>query len=91
MEVLLGLPALALTPVLAVVAGMVFLFMAGTVSGWFYVPAALCFAVTLPIAVWPEVGPTLFGLVAALGFFVPGLKYYRLRARTRPGEASGGR
>src|SRR5207244_1321272 len=35
----------------------------------------------LPVAVWPEVGPTLFGLVAALGFFVPGLKYYRLRAR----------
>jgi serine/threonine-protein kinase len=76
-EVALGLPALKLTPVLAVVGGMVFLFMAGTVSGWFYVPAALCFAEALPMALWPEVAPTLFGLATALGFFVPGWKYWR--------------
>jgi eukaryotic-like serine/threonine-protein kinase len=82
-EVLLGLEPLTLTPVLGVVAGMVFLFMAGTVSGWFYLPAVLCFAAGVPIALFPAVGPTLFGLVAALGFFVPGLKYYRLRARKR--------
>jgi hypothetical protein len=82
-EFLLGLEPLTLTPVLGVVAGMVFLFMAGTVSGWFYVPAVLCFAAGVPIALFPAVGPTLFGLVAALGFFVPGLKYYRLRARKR--------
>jgi eukaryotic-like serine/threonine-protein kinase len=80
-EVALGLPALKLTPVLAVVAGMVFVFMAGTVSGWFYMPAALCFAAALPMALWPETAPTMFGVVAALGFFVPGFKYYRLRAR----------
>jgi serine/threonine-protein kinase len=49
-EYVLGLPVLQLTPVLAVVAGMVFLFMAGTVSGWFYVAAALCFAATVPMA-----------------------------------------
>jgi serine/threonine-protein kinase len=84
-EVLLGLPPLTLTPVLAVVAGMVFLFMAGTVSGWFYVPAVLCFALAWPIALLPEMGPTLFGLAAALGFFVPGLKYYRQRARNQRG------
>jgi hypothetical protein len=82
-EVLLELEPLTLTPVLGVIAGMVFLFMAGTVSGWFYVPAVLCFAAGVPIAIFPAVGPTLFGLVAALGFFVPGLKYYRLRARKR--------
>jgi eukaryotic-like serine/threonine-protein kinase len=82
-EVALGLPALTLTPVLAVVAGMVFLFMAGTVSGWFYLPAALCFAGTLPMAFWPGVAPTLFGIMAALGFFVPGLKYYRKSKRAR--------
>jgi serine/threonine protein kinase len=80
-EVFLGLPALTLTPVLAVVAGMVFLFMAGTVSGWFYLPTVLCFAVVVPMALVPAVGPALFGLVAAMGFFVPGLKYYRQRAR----------
>jgi serine/threonine-protein kinase len=82
-EMLLKLDPLTLTPVLAVVAGMVFVFMAGTVSGWFYVPAGLCFAGVLPMALWPEAGPTLFGIVAALGFFVPGLKYYRLRWRSR--------
>jgi len=81
-EVLLELPALTLTPLLAVVAAMVFLFMAGTVSGWFYVPAALCFALQVPLALFPQVGPTLFGLAAALGFFVPGLKYYRQGARS---------
>jgi serine/threonine-protein kinase len=78
-EVLLGLPALTLTPVLAVAAGMVFLFMAGTVSGWFYVPAVMCCAGTLPMAIWPEYATTLFGLISALGFFVPGYKYYRRR------------
>jgi eukaryotic-like serine/threonine-protein kinase len=76
-EVALGLPVLTLTPVLAVVGGMVFVFMAGTISGWFYVPAALCFAASLPMVLWPEVAPALFGLLAGFGFFVPGWKYYR--------------
>ena len=74
-EVALGLPALTLTPVLAVVAGMVFLFMAGTVSGWFYVPAALCWVGAVPMALWPQWGPAFFGVVCALGFFVPGYQY----------------
>ncbi len=78
-EVMLGLPALTLTPVLAVVAGMVFLFMAGTVSGWFYVPATLCSVAAVPMALWPEGGPALFGVVSALGFFVPGYQYYHMR------------
>jgi serine/threonine-protein kinase len=85
-EVALGLPALTLTPVLAVVSGMVFLFMAGTVSGWFYVPAALGFVASLPMALWPQVAQTLFGLTVAIGFFVPGWKYWRgtdLRANAR--------
>ena len=82
-EVLLDLPVLKLTPVLSVVAGMVFIFMAGTVSGWFYVPAALCFVGAVPMALWPEAGPTLFGVVAAFGFLVPGWKYYRMRVSKR--------
>jgi serine/threonine-protein kinase len=80
-EVALGLPVLTLTPMLAVVAGMVFVFMAGTVSGWFYFPAALCFVAALPMALWPGIAPTLFGVVAALGYFVPGWKYYRSSPR----------
>lgn len=82
-EVLLDLPALALSPVLAVVAGMVFLVKAGTLSGWFYGVAAVSFLVAIPMAILgPAYGPLLFGAVSAVGFFVPGLKYYRL-ARTR--------
>src|SRR5262249_49511485 len=78
-EVLLGLPVLSLTPVLAVLAGMVYLFMAGTLSGWFYLAAGLCFLVVLPMALIPAVGPILFGVVSGVGFFVPGLFYFRRR------------
>jgi serine/threonine-protein kinase len=80
-EVLLGLPALTLTPVLAIMAGMVFLVMAGTLTGWFYVAAAVSFLTAIPMAACPEVGPLLFGLVSGAGFFIPGLKYYRQRRR----------
>ena len=81
-EVLLGLEVLRLTPVLAVIAGMVFIVMAGTLAGWFYIAAAMCFAIVVPMAlVGSPVGPLLFGAVSALGFFVPGFKYYRQRLR----------
>jgi serine/threonine-protein kinase len=81
-EVLLGLPVLTLSPMLAIMAGMVFLMKAGTLTGWFYVAAAVSFLTAVPMALFPEVGPLLFGLVSAVGFFVPGLKYYRQRRRT---------
>jgi serine/threonine-protein kinase len=80
-EWLLALPVLSLSPLLAVFAGMVFLFKAGTLSGWFYVAAFLSFATALPMALWPHIGPALFGVVSAVGFLVPGLKYYRQRRR----------
>jgi serine/threonine-protein kinase len=78
-EVLLGLPVLILSPMLAVIAGMVFLFKAGTLSGWFYIAAGLSFLTAIPMALVPAVGPLLFGAVSALAFFVPGWKYYQLR------------
>jgi serine/threonine protein kinase len=81
-EVLLGLDVLTLSPVLAIAAGMVFIMKAGTLTGWFYIAAALCFLTAIPMAVFPEVGPLLFGLAAAVGFFVPGLKYYLQRRRS---------
>jgi serine/threonine-protein kinase len=81
-EFLLNRPALELSPILAVIAGVVFLFKAGTLSGWFYVAAAASFATTIPMALLgPPLSPLLFGLVSALSFFVPGLKYYRQRKR----------
>jgi serine/threonine-protein kinase len=79
-EWLLGIETLELSPVLAVIAGMVFLVKAGTLSGLFYVAAAACFLTAIPMAlVGPKWGLILFGVVSALGFFVPGLKYYRQR------------
>ena len=82
-EMLLGLEVLTLTPILSIAAGMVFLFKAGTLSGWFYIAAALCFLGAIPMALLgPPLSPLLFGAISAVGFFVPGLKYYRQRLRS---------
>jgi serine/threonine-protein kinase len=80
-EVVQGLPALTLSPVLAVIAGVVFFFKAGTLSGQFYVSAVGFFATAGVMAAVPQVGHLLFGLVSAAAFFAPGLKYYRQRRR----------
>jgi serine/threonine-protein kinase len=78
-EGLLGLKVLELSPMLAVAAGMVFIFKAGTLSGWFYIAALVSFLTAVPMALFPKIGPVLFGAVSAVAFFVPGLKYYRQR------------
>lgn len=77
----LGLPVLSLSPVLALVTGMVFLIKGGILGGHFYIPAAALFATA---AVMPhahvgryEAGLLVYGLVAAASFFFPGLKYHR--------------
>jgi serine/threonine-protein kinase len=78
-ERLMGLPVLKLTPVLGVLAGMVFLVKAGMLSGWFYIASAACFVTAALMAIFPSVALILFGVVSAVCFFVPGLKYYRQR------------
>jgi serine/threonine-protein kinase len=78
-EMLLRLPVLKLSPVLAVLAGMVFLVKAGMLAGWFYLAAAACFVTAVLMAIFPDVGLLLFGGVSAVCFFYPGLKYYRQR------------
>jgi serine/threonine-protein kinase len=83
-EVVKGDPSLSLSPVLPVLAGMVFLFKAGTLSGQFYPWVGAYFGTAVYMALVPEWGHVAFGLVSALSFFVPGLKYYRQRKR---GEA----
>jgi serine/threonine-protein kinase len=83
-EVLLGLKVLTLSPVLAVLAGMVFLVKAGMLSGWFYLAAAASFVTAVLMALFPSVGLFLFGFVSAACFFLPGLKYYRQRVRACP-------
>lgn len=85
-EILLGLPVLTLSPVLGLTSGMVFLVKAGILSGAFYVQAAALFATGAAMARWPTYGLTIFGIVSALCFFLPGLKYYRQQST---GETDG--
>jgi serine/threonine-protein kinase len=87
-EVLLKLPVLTLSPVLGVLAGMVFLVKAGTLSGTFYLAAAALFATAAVMAIFPSVGLLIFGVVSAICFFVPGLKYYRQRTRSSQMDGS---
>jgi tRNA A-37 threonylcarbamoyl transferase component Bud32 len=79
----LNLPCLTLTPLLAVVAGMVFVVKAGILSGAFYVQALCLFVSAIPMAVFPAFAHLIFGVVAAPCFFFPGLKYYRQRQAQR--------
>lgn len=83
-EMLLGLPVLTLSPMLAVLAGLVFTVKAGLLSGVFYVHAIALYLTALVIACpgVREFGPLIFGVVVATCFFLPGLKYYRQQART---------
>jgi serine/threonine-protein kinase len=80
-EILLHLPSLELSPVLAIIAGMVFVIKGGTLSGTFYLTAAALFATALVMALFPTVDTLLFGIVTAAAFFVPGWHYYRQRLR----------
>jgi serine/threonine-protein kinase len=81
-EDLIGLEVLTLSPVLALLAGIVFFAKAGILSGAFYIQAAVLFATALVMCVVPAYQHVIFGLVSAACFFVPGLKYYRQRGRT---------
>ena len=81
-EALLGLPVLSLSPVLALFAASVFIGKAGVLSGEFYIPAIAMFLCALPMALFPDIGITLFGIVSALTFFIPGWKFHKeLKAR----------
>jgi predicted Ser/Thr protein kinase len=93
-EILLGMPVLSLSPVLAILAGMVFLIKAGILSGMFYIPAAAMFLTAGLMAVWPRFAVTMFGVVSGAGFLVPGLMYHFRRVRAgqsnRPGKKISG-
>jgi serine/threonine-protein kinase len=87
-EVLLGFEVLTLSPMIPVIAGMVWLMKAGTLSGIFYLNAAALYLTAVLIALPPirPFGIVLFGAVSAVCFFLPGLKYYRQRARAGRGR-----
>jgi hypothetical protein len=80
-EDLLGLPVLSLSPVLALLAGVVFFAKAGILSGAFYIQAAVLFLTALLMCVLPDYQHIIFGTVSAACFFLPGLKYFRQRQR----------
>jgi len=80
-EDLIRLEVLTLSPVLALLAGIVFFAKAGILSGAFYIQTAVLFATALVMCVVPTYQHVIFGLVSAACFFVPGLKYYRQRGR----------
>ncbi len=88
-EYLLRLPVLALAPMLAVIAGVTFAVKAGMLSGVFYLSAAAEFLTAVPMALPPlyrKYGVLLFGVVTAVCFFLPGLKYHRQRLQARKSE-----
>ena len=76
-EWLLGLKVLTLSPVLALLAGLVFFAKAGILSGMFYVQAGVLFATALLMCLVPDYQHVLFGLVSGACFFVPGYKAFR--------------
>ena len=82
-EYLLNLPVLKLSPVLALIAGSVYVVKAGILSGEFYVHAVLLFLTAIPMALFPSIGLTIFGVVCAGTFFVSGLKFYQLKRLNR--------
>ena len=73
----LNLPPLTLTPMVAIITGMVFLIKAGILSGVFYIQAFCLFASSALMLAFPKVAHLIFGIVAGGCFFFPGLKYYR--------------
>jgi len=84
-ESLMGLPVLSLSPVLALFAGAVFIVKAGILSGEFYLSAILFYLSSIPMALYPQVSLTIFGIVSGIAFFLPGWKFHQLQ---RAGERS---
>ena len=87
-ESIMDRPVLEFSPVLGAIAGIVFLVKAGILSGSFYVQAMALFATSLAMASiqqsdLPNVSISLFGIVSAACFFVPGLKYFRRQKANR--------
>ncbi len=76
-EMLLGMRVLTLSPVVALMTGVMFLAKAGVLSGRFYLQAVALFATAFAMALAPAYAHLIFGPVAAACFFLPGLQYYR--------------
>ena len=89
LEHVMGGKLMSLSPMLAFTGGMVFLAKAGILSGEFYVYSACMFVAAFLMGIFPSCSLSIFGVSAALGFFFPGLKYYRMRKRRELAEKLG--
>jgi serine/threonine-protein kinase len=85
-EMMLHMPVLQLSPILAVLAGAVFMVKAGMLSGEFYIAALVSFLTAVPMSLLMPDHPSwailLFGAVTASSFFIHGLRYHRRRRET---------
>jgi serine/threonine-protein kinase len=79
LEWMLGQPVLSYAPMLAVLAGMVFLCKAGILSGLFYLATAVLFAAAGLMAALPDWAMLIYGFALAGCYFVPGWIFYRRR------------
>jgi serine/threonine protein kinase len=82
-EWMLGKPVLEFAPMLAVIAGMVFLCKAGILSGMFYLAVGALFATAAAMIFLPESGILLYGVTLGLSYFVPGLIFFRRRQQAK--------
>lgn len=82
-EMFLGLAPLTLSPCLGLIAGMSFVIKGGILTGTFYIQAVALFLTAILMAAVPDYAHFIFGVVAALCFFIPGLKFYRRKKRNQ--------
>lgn len=80
-EAILKLPVLTFSPLLGVISAMVFVIKASMFHGVFYLQATALLATAIAMALLPQYGHLIFGLISALCFFIPGYKYARIRNR----------
>lgn len=81
LERFLEIKTLGLSPLLGVMAGMVFLVKAGMLSGMFYIPAIVMYLTAIVMAFFPDEAMAIFAVSSSACFFFSGLKYYRRRRR----------
>lgn len=85
LEWIMDLKPLTLSPVLALIAGNVFIAKAGILSGKFYVQGVVLYLTSVLMAVLQrhpsiDFGTSILGIVLGGCFFLPGWKYHRQRA-----------
>ena len=73
-----------MSPVLGLISGMVFVVKAGILSGEFYVQAVASFLTAGVMALWPEFGHTIFGIVTRHLLLRAGLEILSAAAIARP-------